>query len=1514
MRKNLKRMALLLLIAVVLIPMAVMTALASGNENLAQGKTATASSSYPGKPWTPDKAVDGDTSGSDSRWSSKRATGTTNEGDGDVGTKEQWLQIDLGTVTPVEQVNIYWEAAFATSYEIQTSLDGEEFQTVKECTATEAGAQSYRDLGVEEAQYIRINCLEPKTAKYGYSIYEVEVFAENKMESAQDVLDALKGQAPTLSEDGTSLVLPEVPAGYEIALYGSDNQQVVRLDGTIIQPLVDMKVNLLYKVTNTTDPEDVATSDADIAITIPGQYTQEAKDNAVPNVMPGLREWKGGSGEFTLTDTSRILVSDPSMDEVAAVIATYFSDMLGREVPVVSGTAPQAGDVYLKVGGSVDELGEEGYVLDIGDYVTITSPTATGMTYGGTSITQILYQDEGMDNAPKGVARDYPKYEVRAGMIDVGRMYIPLEYLEEMTIYMSWFKMNEVHIHINDYWSGSGYSDFRLESEVYPQINAEDGYYTKDEYRQYQKDVQKYGIDVITEIDTPYHAECFRDVPGVQMLKTGYLDITTEEARLANQEIIENLIDEYLDGEDPVIQSDKFHIGTDEYDKKYSEQMRAWTDHFINYVNDKGYETRVWASLGKNGFNGTTPVSNEATMNLWAPYWADVHETYDAGYDVINTYGGWLYIVPGANAGYPDRLNLERLYTEFEVNNFKSGRNPSGEAIMPVAHPQTKGAEFCVWNDMTSFKGGFSWFDIYDRFKAAVALVSEKTWFGEDQEGQTYEQFVARMDALDDKVPNANPGRIVDSQTEQVAALHFTQDGTDSTANGYDATLHGMTVQNGVAQFTSEDYLSMPFDSIGYPYTVSVRVNLSQMDETTALFSGEDGTVYANIDNSGKVGFKRGAYRFSFDYELPLNEWVTLTFVGDAKHTTLYVNGVSKGTAKLMDSTIGGKPQYSDTSIMTFEKVMVNAVGSMDELLVYNYAMSEEEIQDALNLAKRDNLALNKDVTVSGLEVNDGRFTADKAVDGIVSKDSRVSFAKNQDEQWMVVDLGEVYNISELVIQYESQVPKYKIEVSTDGETYTQVYSFQDDSLAQGGASGVHTITLDQPVDAQYVKYTQLQRWKHSSNGNYYSGSIYEFEVYQATNAELKAYTQAALDTFAQYQPGTHNGNVDETFYTSAVETLEGYLALANGDAISVGDLMMYKQMVLDLQDELSQHILVVPQDAVDAYEAAKALNPDDYTAESYEKFLEALEQVSLDNLTTVEEVDAAIQAVADARALLVEANTDAIRTLLQKTYDYAVTLSTDGVTESAAAYFEKVLAEAEAVLADPDATWTELNTAWDNLLEGIAGLGLTQGDKTMLELVITRGDEMMSNADKYVDTHWQDLVDALATAKQVLNDGDAMQEEVDEATQALLNAILAQRYKADKSILEDLINQAEGINLDGYTADSVAVFRAALAEAQAVMADETLSEDNQATVDAAVAALNVAMDGLTAEGAPETTDKPQPSNNPETTDKPEATEKPENVPQTGDSHNVTILMIVMLSSAVCAGAVMLAAHKRKSR
>ena len=247
-------------------------------------------------------------------------------------------------------------------------------------------------------------------------------------------------------------------------------------------------------------------------------------------------------------------------------------------------------------------------------------------------------------------------------------------------------------------------------------------------------------------------------------------------------------------------------------------------------------------------------------------------------------------------------------------------------------------------------------------------------------------------------------------------------------------------------------------------------------------------------------------------------------------------------------------------------------------------------------------------------------------------------------------------------------------------------------------------------------------------------------------------------------------------------------------------------------------------------------------------------------------------------------------KALLQATYDYAVNLDTTGVVQAAVDAFQKALTEAKAVLDNPNATQEQVNTAWDNLLEGIWGLGLKQGDKTMLELLIHRAEGMLPNESKYLPDHWQELLDALAAGQDVMEDGNALQGDVETAVDELLTAILAQRFKADKSILEDLIGAAEDMDLTGYTAESVATFRSALAAAQAVMADESLSEDDQQVVNDAVAALQSAMDGLTAEGDVQPSEKPQESQKPEqtqapeATDQPQATQKPENVPQTGDS------------------------------
>lgn len=194
-----------------------------------------------------------------------------------------------------------------------------------------------------------------------------------------------------------------------------------------------------------------------------------------------------------------------------------------------------------------------------------------------------------------------------------------------------------------------------------------------------------------------------------------------------------------------------------------------------------------------------------------------------------------------------------------------------------------------------------------------------------------------------------------------------------------------------------------------------------------------------------------------------------------------------------------------------------------------------------------------------------------------------------------------------------------------------------------------------------------------------------------------------------------------------------------------------------------------------------------------------------------------------------------------------------------------------------------------------------------MLEQLVAKAEAMVAEQDKYVQTDWQQLVDALAQAQELLEDsGNALAGDVGEASEALLNAILAQRYKANKENLEDILNQAQAVDLSGYTAQSVAVFQAALAEAQAVMADETLSVEDQDAVDAAVEALASAMNGLTAETTP------QPTQTPEATQKPVVSEKPEtNVPQTGDASQLAAMVGVLMSSATALGGVAIARKRR---
>ncbi|WP_191376454.1 LPXTG cell wall anchor domain-containing protein, partial [Thomasclavelia spiroformis] len=91
-------------------------------------------------------------------------------------------------------------------------------------------------------------------------------------------------------------------------------------------------------------------------------------------------------------------------------------------------------------------------------------------------------------------------------------------------------------------------------------------------------------------------------------------------------------------------------------------------------------------------------------------------------------------------------------------------------------------------------------------------------------------------------------------------------------------------------------------------------------------------------------------------------------------------------------------------------------------------------------------------------------------------------------------------------------------------------------------------------------------------------------------------------------------------------------------------------------------------------------------------------------------------------------------------------------------------------------------------------------------------------------------------------NDENAMQEEVNTAYSELVTAFLNLRLIPDKSLLEDLINQASGLDKANYTKATFDGLTKALNEAKAVYENPNATQEE---VDSAKATLEKAIVGL---------------------------------------------------------------------
>lgn len=640
-----------------------------------------------------------------------------------------------------------------------------------------------------------------------------------------------------------------------------------------------------------------------------GSLTRAAV-NPKPFVVPELKQWTGKDGNFTPGKDTRIVCTsqNPELLRIARMFADDYQQMFGQTLSVAQGKAT-SGDFVLSL--SADKkLGEEGYAIKITDRVAISAPTPTGLYWSTRTLLQLAEQNQER-SLPQGTIRDYPDYPLRGFMIDCGRKFIPMAYLQDLVKIMAYYKMNTLQVHLNDNgfkqyfehnWDKT-YAAFRLESETYPGLTARDGSYSKKEFIDFQKQAASNFVEIIPEIDVPAHSLAlthYKPEIGSKEYGMDHLDLIKPET----YEFVDALFKEYLEGDNPVFVGKRVHIGTDEYSnakKDVVEKFRAFTDHYIRFVEGFGKQAVVWGALSHA--KGDTPVKSEnVVMNAWYNGYADPATMIKDGYQLISIPDGLVYIVPKAGYYY-DYLNEPYLYKEWTPAHI-------GKAVFDEKHPSILGGMFAIWNDHVG--NGISVKDIHHRIFSPLQTLSVKMWTGA-QTGIPYETFNEKR-ALLSEAPGVNQLARIGKKPELV----------------YERST--------VAPGSTSDY-----PEIGYNYTVSFDITGAKESEGTELFRSPNAVFYLSDPIRGMMGFARDGYLNTFPYKVNPGEKATIQIEGDNCSTTLRVNGKvvdEMNTQKLYFNAGKDSMNYVRTLVFPLEKAG-NFNSKVQNLKVYNYCVSK---------------------------------------------------------------------------------------------------------------------------------------------------------------------------------------------------------------------------------------------------------------------------------------------------------------------------------------------------------------------------------------------------------------------------------------------------------------------------------------------------------------------------------------------------------------------------------------------
>jgi len=489
-----------------------------------------------------------------------------------------------------------------------------------------------------------------------------------------------------------------------------------------------------------------------------------------PESVPALQEWSPGAGEYELDENTRIVLRSSAAEALADTAEIFAGDLtsLGDDVGVsivVSDEPAVAHDIVLDLGEPDAELGDEGYELTVGESITIEAPETTGVFYGTRTLLQFFTQGRTVD---AGQARDWPAYEERGLMVDMGRMPFTYDWLAERIRDMAYLKLNVLQLHLTDDEGWRIESDLGLESE---------GYLTKVELQSLIELATRYHISIVPEIDMPSHLGSLleeypqfqlKDIDGGERL--GRLDYSIPEAR----ELLFDIVDEYID----LFPGAYWHMGGDEYlsNSQYADypqlleyaqsvvgpdaSAKDGTIALVNEMNDfvrsHGKTLRMWNDIV--GPSTTTQVDTDVVIHYWTdsdsedffgtvgPYTPQT--LLDRGYKVLNASFLPTYMYP--SGGQSGQIPVEYMYNNMDMEAYYGYLyldTGNGNIVKYSAdHSVAEGAPGVLGSMVNMWNSGGTWTqeegaaDLFPRLR----IMAQSTW-GSAPSTDTFDAFQSQI-------------------------------------------------------------------------------------------------------------------------------------------------------------------------------------------------------------------------------------------------------------------------------------------------------------------------------------------------------------------------------------------------------------------------------------------------------------------------------------------------------------------------------------------------------------------------------------------------------------------------------------------------------------------------------------------------------------------------------------------------------------------------------------------------